>query len=240
MFVLAMSIRVPSVLLFGEPYEKTPLIYLLVLTILLVEKTDLVAFGFKTEKMLKSLLTGTMFFLVFAGVSLALSYFLISVFTQQMPVQSFDFASSLLVMPFMTFCVGLSEEAFFRGYMQTQFERHYGFIWAIVIQAVFFGLWHFIWNLSPFDATGMGLYVASTFLTGLLFGYLYYKTRSLVPVVFAHGLLDSIPPWIVENSRAIDSFLALSTMHHIFVLTLSSATAAILTFLFVKYVTAKI
>ena len=240
LFILALTVRIPSVLWFGVPYEKTPLVYLLVMTILLIERTDLVAFGFKTEKMMKSLLTGAGFFLAFAGVSLALSYFLIRVFTQRVPVQSFDLASSLLVMPFMIFCVGISEEAFFRGYMQTRFEKHYGFKWAIAIQAMLFGLWHFVWNLSPFDPVGMGQYVISTFVFGLVFGYLYHKTGSLVPVVFAHGLWDSIPPWIVGNGQAIDSFSMLPAIDHVFVLLLSTAVATLVAFLYIKYVARRI
>ncbi|MCK4439434.1 hypothetical protein KAU85_00485, partial [Candidatus Bathyarchaeota archaeon] len=47
LFVLALSVRVPSVLFFGMPYEKTPLIYLVILTILVIEKVDVSAFGFK-------------------------------------------------------------------------------------------------------------------------------------------------------------------------------------------------
>jgi membrane protease YdiL (CAAX protease family) len=240
LFLLALTVRVPSVLWFGVPYEKTPLIFLLVLTILLVEKTNLDAFGFRTEKMVKSLLTGAGFFLAFAGVSLAISHLLIYIFTRQAPVQSFDLASSLLVMPFMIFCVAVSEEAFFRGYTQTRFEEHHGFRWAIAVQAALFGLWHFVWNLSPFDPSGMAQYMASTFLFGLLFGYLYYKTKSLIPVVLAHGLWDSIPPWIIGNGQAIDSFSMLPGVDHIFVLLLSTAISVLVAFLYVKYVTKRI
>jgi membrane protease YdiL (CAAX protease family) len=199
LFVLALAVRIPSVLLFGMPYEKTPLIYLTVLTILIIEKTDVSAFGFKMKNMAKSLLFGFLFFAILDGLALLISYFMIYVFTGQIPVQSYDISPFILTMPFMTLCVGISEEGLFRGYVQTHLEKLYTSRQAILTQAILFGIWHFIWGVNPFDPVYMSSYVGFTFLVGLLFGYFYSKTRNLAPLVFAHGLFDSVPQLIVEN-----------------------------------------
>jgi hypothetical protein len=69
LFILALSIRIPSVLLLsGLPLEKTPVICLTILTILVVEKTDISAFGFKMKRMGRSLLYGALFFLLLDGI----------------------------------------------------------------------------------------------------------------------------------------------------------------------------
>jgi membrane protease YdiL (CAAX protease family) len=239
LFAAALSVRIPSALEFNMPYEKTPLIYLLVLTILVIEKTDLSAFGFRTENLVKSHLYGLAFFAILAGLALTVQYALIYFFVGQVPVQSYDFASALLSFPFMTFCVGISEEALFRGYMQTHLERLYSSKLAILTQAILFGSWHFVWNLSPFDPIAMAQYIATTFLIGLVFGYFYSKSRNLVPLIFAHGLWNSIPPWIIENGQAISYFETFPWYDHALVLVLPFAISAIATVLFIKYVVKK-
>jgi membrane protease YdiL (CAAX protease family) len=204
LFALALAVRIPSALWFNQPYEKTPLIYLLVLTILLVEKTDLSAFGFRTENLGKSLLQGLALFGVVGGVAAAFYYGLIYSVIGEMPIKGFNIVQCLLVLPFMTLCVGISEEGLFRGYMQTHLEKFHGREWAILFQAILFGFWHFVWNLKPFSLIGMSFYIVSTFFFGLLFGYVYSKTRNIVPVVLAHGLWNSIMPSIVETQKALD------------------------------------
>ena len=144
LFILALSVRIPSVLLFGMPYEKTPLIYLTILTILFIEKVDVSAFGFRTRNIWKSLVFGFPFFIILDGLASLGFYLLIYFFTSQVPVQSYNVLPFLLTMPFMTLCVGISEEGLFRGYMQTHLEKVYSSKQAIVIQAILFGVWHFI------------------------------------------------------------------------------------------------
>ena len=240
LFILALSVRIPSVLMFDMPYEKTPLIYLTILTILIIEKTDVSAFGFKTKNMGKSLLFGFLFFAIINGLVLLIFYFAIYASTRQNPVQSYNVSPFLLTMPFMTLCVGISEEGLFRGYMQTHLEKFYTSKQSIFIQAILFGVWHFVWGLNPFDPVYMFSYVGFTFLIGLLFGYFYSKTRNLTPLVFAHGLFNSVPQGIVENQLAFAAFEAVSLLYQVLAWILPYALSAVLTFLFIKYLTKKI
>jgi len=234
LFILAMSIRIPSVLLFSEPYEKTPLIYLLVLTMLLIERTDLVAFGFKTRNLGKSLLYGLAFFVLLNGLASTIMHVSIYIFTNQAPVQSFDFGYSVLTMPFMTFCVAISEEGLFRGYIQTHFHD-FSPKKAIVIQAMLFGAWHFVWNLSPFNPLGMAQYVIATFFIGLIFGYFYDKTKNLTPLIFAHGLWNSVPPAIIQSDAAQNFISALVLPNQLMLMFLPFVLSAVVTIVFTKY-----
>lgn len=234
-FVLALSIRIPSVLVFAEPYEKTSVILLTVLVIVIVEKTGLSAFGFTTRKFGKSIVYGFLFFLLMNVLTLVLTYVLAFVFTGQNPLYTYDLSPFLLTFPFMTLCVGISEEGLFRGYIQTHVERAFTARKAILFQAVLFGVWHFVWNLSPFNPAAMAEYVATTLFIGLFFGYFYSKARSLTPLIFAHGLWDSFPQGIRENTAALDALGTLPFTSVILITILPYVVTIILTVLFVKY-----
>jgi membrane protease YdiL (CAAX protease family) len=240
LFILALSIRMPSALLFGQPYEKTALIFLIISTMVVIEKTNISAFGLKTENIEKSLLYGFAFFIVFGVVLIITSSLLVFAFTNQMLIASYSIAIFLFAMPFQTLCVGISEEGLFRGYMQTHLRKFYTVGMAIFIQAVFFGAWHFVWDLSPFDPIGMAQYVATTFLIGLLFGYFYSKSKNLVPLIFAHGLYNSFLEGIIENETASKTLQSIPVTNQILTLLLPYAISAIAMFLFVKYLVKEI
>ncbi len=235
LFTLALIVRIPSVLLFNWPYEKTPLILLVILTIVVIEKTEASAFGFTTKKLGKSLLYGLLFFLALNTLTLGITYAMTYIYTGQQPLQSYSVVPFLSAMPFMTLCVGISEEGLFRGYMQTHLEKVYTQRKAILIQALMFGAWHFVWNLSPLDLAAMAQYVATTFFIGLLFGYFYSKARSLTPLVFAHGLWDSVTQGIVENTAASNALGKMPTETQLATLLLPYVISVSLTLLFIKY-----
>jgi len=192
LFLLAMAVRIPFVLVMGMAFEKTAVIYLVVLTVALVKRNNLGVLGFRTEHFTRSLLIGLAYYLVF-GIALFATFFgLIYAFTGHLVVSGYDLFPSLFVFPFMTFCVGVSEEGLFRGFIQTRLAKFYSERKALLVQALLFGVWHFIWHVSPFDSIGMLLHVSSTFVFGLVFGQFYRKSRNLIPLILAHGLVDTI------------------------------------------------
>jgi membrane protease YdiL (CAAX protease family) len=209
LFALALMVRVPFVLLFGAPYEKTPLIYLVILTIVLVEKTDIKTFGFKTGNLAKSAFYGLLLFSLLDLIALAGIHLLTIVFTGQEMFQSFNAVTFLMSMPFMTLCVGISEEGLFRGYMQTHLQRHFSVVKAFLLQAFLFGVWHFVWHIFPLNLADMILRIASTFFIGAMFGYFYSKTQNLAPLILAHGLWNSILDGLTSNPEAAKTVMAL-------------------------------
>ncbi|MEM3700936.1 MAG: CPBP family intramembrane glutamic endopeptidase [Candidatus Bathyarchaeia archaeon] len=233
LFFLALLVRIPSVLLFNMPYEKLPLIYLLTLTIIVIERTDVAAFGFKTQKLGKAIFYGIAFYIIFGGMALFILYLLIYAFTNQTPVLSYNILPFILSMPFHTLLVGISEEGLFRGYIQTHFQKFYDWK-AIFIQAILFGFWHFVWNLYPFNPFAMAQYITTTFFIGLLFGYFYSKAKNFVPLIITHGLWNSFPTGIVENRVARDLFEQTPFFSQILVWFLAYAIAAVAAFFFIK------
>jgi membrane protease YdiL (CAAX protease family) len=72
------------------------------------------------------------------------------------------------------------EEVLFRGIILEGFLNRYKPQKAIFWSALLFGLFHMNpWQFIP------------AFITGLLLGYLYLKTRSILPVIFIHIIINS-------------------------------------------------
>ncbi len=91
------------------------------------------------------------------------------------------------------------EELLFRGLVFQEAEKIHGGVFAVVVSAVLFGIFHMEFV--------QGVY---TFFMGLVFGYIYLRTRSLVLVCFAHVLNNIIasPPPFLEN----DLFFSVATV----------------------------
>lgn len=91
------------------------------------------------------------------------------------------------------------EEMLFRGLILICFMSVMRPLRANILQGVLFGLWHLVW---PIDSCLGGLigmagaitwsieYILSSMLIGLLFGYLYQKTKSLVSPILFHFFVD--------------------------------------------------
>ncbi len=240
LFLLAMLIRIPSVLIFGVPFEKTPVIFLTISAIVLIEKTDPATFGFTTRKLGKSLLYGVIFYITLNILATVTSYLLVYGLMGGIAFESFNPIAFLSVLPFMTLCVAICEEGLFRGYIQTHLGKFFTVRGAIVAQAILFGVWHFVWNLSPFDPFNMAQYILTTFYIGLFFGYFYSKTRNLAPLIFAHGLWNSVSLGIVENQSAFEALTKTSALAQLLVFVLPQAVAALITCVFIHYFVKKV
>ncbi|MCK5782577.1 MAG: CPBP family intramembrane metalloprotease [Flavobacteriales bacterium] len=73
------------------------------------------------------------------------------------------------------------EEILVRGLVLRGYLKNYSPKKAIILSAVFFGLIH----LNPWQ------FIAG-FISGLLLGYIYYKTRSLAPSILIHFINNSL------------------------------------------------
>lgn len=83
---------------------------------------------------------------------------------------------------FMTVLLApIMEEVLFRGLIQGSIEERDGAVKAIFIAALIFGLVHFI----PQQAI-------NAFFVGIILGYIYYRTRSLLTVMLLHALNNGI------------------------------------------------
>lgn len=76
------------------------------------------------------------------------------------------------------------EEVLFRGAVTRELLKKYRPTKAILISALIFGLFH----INPVQVVG-------AFFSGLLFAWLYYKSRSLVPGILIHVVNNSFSVW---------------------------------------------
>jgi hypothetical protein len=80
------------------------------------------------------------------------------------------------------------EEAVFRGIVLTVFLGKYSQRKAIIISALGFGLMHLLNLAGGRDLVWVLGQVAWSFILGLFYGYVFVKTRSLLPLMIFHYL----------------------------------------------------
>jgi membrane protease YdiL (CAAX protease family) len=104
-------------------------------------------------------------------------------------------------MTFQWIVVGLSEETMFRGLIQTYLMINLGGYFRIlghelhigtIIAAVIWGLFHFI-NILIMPFGSVLFTVVLTTMAGLLMGYAYQKTGSLLSTIIIHNTLFGVP-----------------------------------------------
>jgi membrane protease YdiL (CAAX protease family) len=78
---------------------------------------------------------------------------------------------------------GVCEEFMFRGFLQNTINRRYGFIPAVIVSSIAWGLFHFDPQL---------VYTLSIIIAGLVLGYIYHRSNSYVVSAIAHSTLNLI------------------------------------------------
>jgi len=98
----------------------------------------------------------------------------------------------------MTLFVGLGEEILFRGLVQESYQNVLPASSAIIMASIQFGLMHYGWlnHLEILFACGVGLVV----------GYLFWTTKSLIAPVIVHALGNIVMFYLAANPG---SFLAM-------------------------------
>ena len=76
----------------------------------------------------------------------------------------------------------LTEEPLFRGLILRGFLKHYSKTKAILVTAILFAIIH----LNPWQFLG-------ALLLGLIFGWWFVQTRSLIPCLFGHAVANAFP-----------------------------------------------
>ena len=214
--------RVFIVNTFTLPFEKLPMIWLMVFQILLVEECLLKDFGIHRERFKENIVLGTAYLflmvIILIGpiVLLAILLFgpqLLVLWGQIFPYMMAPNYIFLVAFIYQALFVGLSEELIFRGWLygklrrsNTLKENKYGYFWAVFISSLIFGLFHLPWyvhfNGFYFDAArtfslnnlgDAGLRVLSTGFFGIFMCIIYEKTQSLIAPIIIHGISNTIP-----------------------------------------------
>lgn len=132
------------------------------------------------------------FLAVGGGVGLAFLVALIAglLHTPQVatPIDLFS-GSSLTLALFAVFAAviaPLTEELFFRGFLQPLFSRTFGTVTGIVITALIFGALH-----AP-EYSWAWQYALAVAFAGAVFGWVRYRANSIIPSTIMHGCYNSV------------------------------------------------
>jgi membrane protease YdiL (CAAX protease family) len=100
------------------------------------------------------------------------------------------------VLIIMGFLIPVTEELFFRGIVLKQFLKNYSVRKSLIWSGIIFAVWHILVN--PFA-------LFSLFFMGLLLGYSFYKTRSILLPAILHVINNTLALIIVKEYVEIGS-----------------------------------
>lgn len=96
----------------------------------------------------------------------------------------------LYLIPVMIILVGPIEEIMFRGLVQGKFREEYSVNTSIFLASLIFGLFH-IPAVGGLSITAIP-YVITTFVLGMILGYIYEETEDILIPSLAHGVYNSL------------------------------------------------
>jgi len=85
---------------------------------------------------------------------------------------------------YMLLFVGVAEELLFRGLIQRDLTGVFGWRWGLVGASLLFAVMHLTWRSLP--------ELGFVFIAGLVLGFLYWKTKSLLAPIVAHGVNNTM------------------------------------------------
>ena len=110
--------------------------------------------------------------------------------------------SSLLYAPWLNMLFSIGEEAGWRGMLYPMLRNRFGRLYGAIIGGLIWGLWHFPvialagyeYGTGYFGAPVLGIFVFCIFTvsTGIIFDYLYIRTKCIWIPALAHGSINAI------------------------------------------------
>ena len=149
------------------------LLFMLPVTFLLLTKKSLADFGLNSGGLKRSVFYAAI--LVALGLPFLLHFSSDISFKAYYPIWEGEldfFTAELLLFPAM-----LGTEFFFRGFLLNWFAKKMDWRYAIILQALIYGLIHLGKPVPE---------AALSFLAGIVFGYVALRTRSILPSMLGH------------------------------------------------------
>lgn len=109
---------------------------------------------------------------------------------QYLPLYQYPFLKTLTLFLIHLFINAIPEELFFRGFLLPRCERFLkNPVNALVLTSILFGAAHIPYHIANGSGIEYALLntISVSFPSGLLWGYLYQRTRSVTPGILFHG-----------------------------------------------------
>lgn len=94
--------------------------------------------------------------------------------------------------------IGFLEEIIFRGFLFKMMEKD-NVKSAIIVSSITFGIGHIVNLLNGADLVPTLLQISYAISLGFLFVIIFYKSKSLVPCIIAHFLINALSIFRMEN-----------------------------------------
>ena len=98
--------------------------------------------------------------------------------------------------------IGFIEEIIFRGFLFRMMEKQ-SVKMAIHVSAITFGIGHIINLLNGADLIPTLMQICYAISIGYLFVIIFYKSKSLVPCIIAHSIINALSIFNVENALSL-------------------------------------
>ena len=101
--------------------------------------------------------------------------------------------------------VGFIEEIIFRGFLFRMIEKE-NTKKAIIVSSITFGIGHIVNLLNGADLIPTLMQISYAIAIGYVFVTIFHKSKSLIPCIVAHALINSLSIFNVENT--VSSYIA--------------------------------
>ena len=98
--------------------------------------------------------------------------------------------------------VGFLEEMIFRGFLFNMMAKD-NVKSAIIVSSITFGIGHIVNLLNGADLVPTLMQICYAIAIGYLFVTIYYRSKSLVPCIITHALINSLSIFNVENGISL-------------------------------------
>ena len=98
--------------------------------------------------------------------------------------------------------IGFLEEIIFRGFLFKMMAKD-NLKSAIIVSSITFGLGHIVNLLNGADLVPTLMQICYAVALGYLFVIIFYKSKSLVPCIVTHIVIDVLSVFNVENSLSV-------------------------------------
>lgn len=95
--------------------------------------------------------------------------------------------------------IGFIEEVIFRGFLFKMMEKDNLKV-AIIVNAITFGIGHIINLFNGADLISTLIQVCYAMCGGYLFVILFYKSKSIVPCIVTHSMINALSIFNIENN----------------------------------------
>ena len=99
-------------------------------------------------------------------------------------------------------CVGFIEEIIFRGFLFTALCRE-NVKSAVIISSLTFGIGHIVNLLNGAEVLETLLQICYAVAAGFLFTVIFYKSKSLIPCIVTHSVINSLSAFAVERTQTM-------------------------------------